>query len=50
MEDAGFCEKRAAEALSEADREELPNARLKHLAAAEAWSAMGKRKSRVKRS
>ncbi len=48
MEDAGYCAKRAAEALDEANREELPNARRKHLAAAEAWTAMAKRKGRTK--
>ena len=48
MEDAGLCATRAAEALRKAEEEPLPNARLKHLAAAEAWQAMADRFHRVK--
>ena len=49
MEDVGYYNQRAADALREASEEKLPNARKKHLDAAEAWSAMAKRKNRVKR-
>lgn len=46
MADAGPYHERAAEARRLADLENLPNARLKHLAAAEAWQAMALRMDR----
>jgi hypothetical protein len=50
MQDASYYHQRAAEALREANAENLPNARKKHLAAAEAWEAMGRRVDRVNAS
>jgi hypothetical protein len=47
MQDAGYYHQRAAEALREADLEKLPNARKKHLAAAEVWHSMAVRIDRV---
>ena len=47
MQDAGYYHERAAEALREANLEKLPNARKKHLAAAEAWQSMAARIDRV---
>ena len=47
MQDPGYFHKRAADALREADEEKLPNARKKHLTAAEAWEEMGRRVERV---
>lgn len=47
MQDAGYFHQRAADALRDADEEKLPNVRKKHLAAAEAWKAMGRRIERV---
>lgn len=48
MDDATHYEQRAVEALQRAHREKLPNARRKHLAAAEAWMSLAKRIGRVK--
>lgn len=47
MQDADYYRQRAADALREAGEETLPNARKKHLDAAEAWQAMGRRVDRV---